>query len=238
MTLKKEENGRDSARSKRVPKNIEEFIADGWLEVIEVYIRRHYNLKDCLNTTEELVNDVLLSLIEKEYIEKYNEESEGAIDFQPYILIFTRNFISSRVKRENNTKNGQAILMANSLQNSLPEDESQMERGVTYVESVQLQEEVDFDFNLLLDDIRKDLKVWKAHSSVEWQGKEISRDPSTVFEFLLNDISVAEIANIFQTSNQFIYNLIKKIRMSETLAFYEVNCGNVRSPHRRRGRRK
>lgn len=208
-----------------VPKNIAEFIERGWDKKIFYRVSKH-KLRDTLNDPEEMVQDIMLSLISTDYLARYSPEKRS---FEVYIYIFVDNFIKKRLTKEN-TRNGRGIVSRASLENALPGNAADISSGVVYLETLKFAVTGDDTETVLFDEflseVREELiEKYKASSSVVYEGRELKRDPSTVLELVLEDNTVTEIAAMFNTSKQFIYNNLKKIRDTEAMKERKLRLG-------------
>ena len=198
------------------PKTFDEFIEQDWGTKILRRIKR-FDLRDCLNDPEELLQDIYVQLLKTDYIRRYDKTKNRS--FEVYIYTFVDNFLKGKYKREH-TKNGIGIVNKASLEYSMPENKDSFEKGVVYLENLNLFTTSDIEkveLESLFDRVREELSVYTASSSNVYEGVVFNRDPLTVFNLILSDHSVAEIATFFSTSSQFVYNLIKKIRESKSL---------------------
>lgn len=198
-----------AVRSPRlIPKNIEDFIQNGWDKQILFRIRT-FSLKDILNNEEELVQDIVLALLETDYLTRYNPERP----FTTYLYGFVDNFLKKRYNKEN-TVNGKKIVNYAGIEMTPPEGDPEFNGSKVYLDLLfaDSSEDADFDMKLLLEEIREELKKYKANSSAIFNGIELQRDALTVFNLIMEDFSVIDIARMLDTSRQYIYHLIKKIR--------------------------
>lgn len=192
------------------PQTIEELLNQGWGERIYSRIRR-FVLYDVCNNEDDLFQDIICLLLSTKYLERYNAEYNS---FEAYLYIFVDNYLKRKFTREN-TKNGKNIVTRSSLEISVPSDDYDYEPGVIFLETLlDATATVDsMDFNLNLQALKKKLSLkYKASSYVLYNGVEIPRDPTSVLQLLEADMTVAEIAEVFKTSKQFVYSLIKKVR--------------------------
>lgn len=199
-----------AANSQNYPRTVQEMLDQGWYEKILKKVRK-YNLNDILNTPEEIVQDVFTQILQSRYLERYDPNGRP---FEVYIYTLAINLVKKRGIREGST-NGRLIVNSNTLEYS-QEDNSQPQAGVTYLDRIE-QEELDDPFmdiemQDLIESTKRSLAEFKASSTIVKEGVEIQRDPATVFTLLLEGKSVPEIAEIFETSKQFIYILLGKIR--------------------------
>lgn len=188
-----------------VPKTVEELYSSGWKEYLLYHIRR-YNLNDINNSPEDVLQDMLLQMIRFDFLAKYDPERT---DFIKYLKIFIRNFMSKIYAKEHNTKHGDNIINAVSLVETT--DESGEADGRTMTFDLGGSSEGFEDYVCLIQSFEEDLKEIKATSTVLYHGKEIKRDPYTLYKLLVTGYSVKEIAEIFGTSKQFVYGLKKKL---------------------------
>lgn len=206
-----------------IPKTVEEFIEQGWLKKIKYKLMKS-KLRDVLNDPEDLTQDILSDLMKKDkttglnYIERFSPEIRS---FEVYIYVFVENFIKKKLAKEN-TRYGRGITNRASLESFLPSSETEIEKGVVYLDLLKCSQIPDESDMVLLDDVIKQVREeletsFKASSTSEFNGQIFNRDPLTVFNLILKDVSISEIAYIFGTSKQFIYNMRKKIATSETL---------------------
>ena len=205
------------------PRTVEEMIEQGWYEKILAKVRK-YKLNDILNTPEEIVQDIFLNIMSSKYLDRYNPELRS---FEVYIYTMVINSIKKRGMREG-SKNGRNIVNHSSLEYS-QDDNTDSSVGVSYIDHLENPEAQDpfkdVELQDLLEATRVSLRQFKASSSVVHDGVEYQRDAETVFNLLLDNKSVPEIAEIFQTSKQFIYILIQKIRDTpEMQEFYSEAC--------------
>lgn len=201
------------------PRTVEEMIEQGWYEKILAKVKK-YHLNDILNTPEEIVQDIFVNIMSSRYLERYNPEMRS---FEVYIYTMVINSIKKRGAREG-SKNGRNIVNHTSLEYSQSDDE-EMCAGITFLDRIENTEGQDAFREIELQDLfeatRQSLRAFKASSSVVYKGQVIQRDAETVFNLLLEDKTVPEIAEIFQTSKQFIYILLGKIRDTpEMQSFY------------------
>ena len=68
------------------------------------------------------------------------------------------------------------------------------------------------EYSLLCDELSKILSSYPAHSSNEFEGVVYQRDMRTVFSLLQQEYQPKEIAELFGTSVEFIYTLIRRMR--------------------------
>lgn len=199
--------------NKVYPKNMEEFIEQGWEQNIKYRIRA-FNLKDSLNNPEDLLQDVLLSLMQTHYIDRYSPDKGS---FKTYLYGFVDNLLKKRYNKEN-TRHGKFIVTAASLVLSSPESDAEFNGREVYAELIDsgVDEERGVIIRSIIEDIRKELKEkYKANSSHVYKGVKYDRDPLTVFNLLMKGLQVNEVAEVLGVSRQFIYHLVKQIRSTE-----------------------
>lgn len=198
-----------------IPKNVEELYASGWADFMRLKISR-YRLYDFCNSIEDIFQDMIVQMLNNNFIERYDPTGRP---FEVYLSVFIFNFMSKRYKKEH-SKSGRAIVLAKSLEDTSPKDDEGFDGSVEYLDKL-ADDAAEFEgFTLLVESMREDLKQFKANSSVVHEGIVYQRDPLTVFELILQGYNVAEIAEIFETSKQFVYLLMKKIRGCDTLKDY------------------
>ena len=143
----------------KTPTNIQEFIEFGWNKKLRYKINS-FHLNDSLNNPEDLENDIILSLIETDYISRFDPE-RGA--FSTYIYTFVDNFLKKRYNREN-TKNGSRIVQAARLEISAPDINSTWNGSTIYADLITTNE--DFTDKLLIeetiDSITHEIDTWTS----------------------------------------------------------------------------
>ena len=192
------------------PRTVDEMLEQGWYEKILKKVRK-YTLNDILNTPEEITQDIFLQIMNSSYLERFNPELRS---FEVYIYTLVINSIKKRGMREG-SNGGKNIVNHYSLEQS--QDDSEDQPGVAYLDRLENQILEDPFKEIMVDDLIQRTRVtlsnsFSASSTIVYNGKEINRDPLTVFNLILEDKTVPEIAEIFQTSKQFIYILLGKIR--------------------------
>lgn len=200
------------------PKDIKEFVTQGWEQNIRFRIRA-FNLKDSLNNPEDLVQDVLLALMETHYLDRYSPDKGS---FKTYLYGFVDNLLKKRFNKEN-TRHGKFIVSAASLVIAAPESDAEFNGREVFAELLDagIDDARTVEIHAAIAEIRKELKDnYVANSSFTYNGVEYQRDPLTVFDLLMEDYSVKEVSTMLDVSRQFIYHLMKKIR--ETEAFKDL----------------
>lgn len=197
------------------PRTVEEMLEAGWYDRILKKVKKA-NLKDVLNSPEELVQDVFLNIIKTDYLAKYDPEYRP---FNVYIYVMVNNLIKKRGIREG-TKGGKQIVNAVALEDTMDGDVPAS--NTVYLDLLDLEDDQDqVDDRLYIDSLveetRKSLQEFKASSTVEYDGKVLTREPSTVFELILNGKSVSEVAEMLKVSKQYIYVLLHKVRSTASM---------------------
>ena len=167
-----------------------------------------------MNNPEDLVQDILVALMQTDYISRYSLEKGP---FTTYIYGFTDNFLKKRFNKEN-TRHGKFIVSAASLVLASPESDAEFNGKEVYAELLDsgqdLQREV--VIHNVVEEIRRELREnYSANSSNEYNGVLYERDPLTVFNLLMEDKSVKDVSEILGVSRQFVYHLISKIKECE-----------------------
>lgn len=220
------------------PRTTQEMIDQGWYEKILAKVKK-YTLNDVVNSADDLVQEIFLQIESTKYLERFDAKQRN---FEVYIYVFVMNAVKKRGIREG-SKNGRMIVNHFSLESSQDENDP-TPAGKVFLD--RLEECVGNDdpfaevfVQELIEETRKSLAKYKASSTVEYNGEIIQRDPLTVFNYILEEKTVPEIAEIFNTSKQFIYDLLNKIRTTpEMTAFYEeMRAMNRISPKGRRRKR-
>lgn len=192
------------------PKDIQEFMDQGWTK--EIYYRiRVFNLKDALNNPEDLVQDILVSLMQTKYIDRYTVDKGS---FSTYIYGFIDNFLRKKYNKEH-TRHGKFIVSAASLVTGSPEAESEFDGREVYSDLIDSGIDIQREILIkeVIEEIRKELaENFEANSSYENNGVVYQRDPLTVFNLLMEGKVAKDIADILGVSCQFIYHLVSKIK--------------------------
>lgn len=202
----------------KIPATLEEFYTSGWANFVKLKISR-YNLKDINNSVEDIFQDMILQMSHYNYIENYDPEGRP---FEVYLTVFIFNFMSKRYKKEYGSKYGQLIVTAKGLEEGLPDDlKDSGVKAVEYLERMEDPQANFADYSVLVDSIKADLAQFKANSSVVHEGVKYDRDPQTVFNLLMEGDTIKEISEKFETSKQFVYLLLDKIRNCDSLKEYK-----------------
>ena len=201
----------------KIPATLEEFYTSGWANFVKLKISR-YNLKDINNSVEDIFQDMMIQMSKYRYIETYDPNGRP---FEVYLTVFVFNFMSKRYKKEYGSKYGQLIVSAKGLEEGLPDDlKDSGAKSVEYLERLEDESACFADYTALVESIKSDLSHFVAKSSVIHDGVKYDRDPLTVFKLLMEGDSVKEISEKFETSKQFIYLLLEKIRGCDSLKEY------------------
>lgn len=198
---------------KQYPKNMQEFIDQGWEQNVKFRIRA-FNLKDSLNNPEDLLQDVYLALLTTHYLDRYSPDKGS---FKTYLYGFVDNLLKKRFNKEN-TRHGKFIVSAASLVLSSPESDAEFNGREVFAELLDsgVDEERGVIVRSIIEDIKKELKEkYTANSEYEYNGKVYQRDPLTVFELLMQGLNVMDVAEILGVSRQFVYHLVKRIRETD-----------------------
>ena len=207
------------------PRTVEEMLEAGWYNKLLRKVSKA-NLKDILNTPEELVQDIFLQIIRSDYLSRYDPTYRP---FDVYIYAVADNLIRKRGTKEG-TKGGKKIVNAARIENSA--DDGKIEPNVVYLDYLELSDNLEaiedvYYMEQLIRSTKESLKDFKSSSSVEYNGEIVPRDPLTVFKYILDGKSVSEIADILQVSKQYIYVLIHKIRTVK--AMQELHTNSVKT---------
>ena len=186
------------------PRNVEELVRSSWYPKLKTLVS-NFHLNEPI---EDTLGDILLEMLEKKYLERW-EPSAGS--YSNWIYTFSANVCKKKYNRSN-TRGGLAIEGASSLHSSSENDDIPI--GVFFEETLQV-ESSDFDsadYSLLCDELSRILEAYPAHSSNVHQGVTYQRDMRTVFDLLRQEYQPKEIAELFGTSVEFIYTLIRRMR--------------------------
>lgn len=199
------------------PKNMQEFIDQGWEKFIQYRISA-FTLKDSLNNPEDLGQEILLSLLKTKYLDRFDPERGS---FKAYLYGFVDNFLKKKYNKEH-TRYGRYIVAAASLSQT-PSDEAVFDGTEVYVDLLPSEDDCETSVVIrsLIDDIRNELaQNFKASSSNVYQGKVYRRDPVTVFNLMIKGATVMDVAITLNVSRQFVYYLLKSIRTSQAYKIY------------------
>lgn len=199
------------------PKNMQEFIDQGWDRFIQYRIAA-FTLKDTLNNPEDLGQEILLSLLKTRYLDRY-DPSRGA--FKAYLFGFVDNFLKKKYNKEH-TRYGKYIVSAASLSQT-PSDDATFDGTEVYADLLPSEDDCEESvvIKTLIDDIRRELsEAYPASSANVFRGKVYQRDPVTVFNLMIDGASVMDVAMVLNVSRQFVYYLLKNIRASRAYQIY------------------
>lgn len=177
-----------------IPKNMEEFISQGWDKKIKYRLSK-LTLPPQTNI-EQLVQEILVALIETDYIIRYNE---AARSFEVYIYIFVENFIKKLALRQGLNSKGYGIVDRKNFE-GLMKDEDNFE-GVIYLAALGMADLYATEkeaYNELIEEIKKELESLKGTS------KETPKDPLVALQLLQEDKLVTMLADIvFKIKEKF-----------------------------------
>lgn len=200
------------------PRTVAALVESPWYQKIKTLV---VNFK--LNEpVEDTVNDILLDMMQKKYLERWDPKSGS---YSNWLYTFASNICRKKYNRSN-TRGGKAIEGAASITYTSSSDD--LVPGLFYEETLQVEDsepEVTFDFPALCAEIDSILSKYPAHSTNEFNGKVYQRDMLTVFHLLKQEFTPKEIAECFNTSIEFIYILIRRMRkllLSESKAVFEL----------------
>jgi RNA polymerase sigma factor (sigma-70 family) len=205
------------------PRTVEEMLEAGWYNKLLKKVSKA-NLKDILNTPEELVQDIFLQIMRSDYLSRYDPEYRP---FDVYIYAVADNLIRKRGAREG-TNGGKKIVNHITIRDALAEDGAP-EPNTLYLDTLDMPDcQEDAADKMYMDDLiestRKSLQEFKTRSKVEYDGELLKKDPATVFEYILAGKSVSDIAEIMQVSKQYIYVLIHRIRTVDAMQEFYQNA--------------
>ena len=199
------------------PRNMQEFIDQGWEKFIQYRIAA-FTLKDTLNNPEDLSQEILLSLLKTQYLDRYVPE-RGA--FKAYLFSFVDNFLKKKYNKEH-TRYGRYIVSAASLSQT-PAEDAPFDGTEVYADLLPSTEDCETSVMLrvLISAIRKELsESFTASSANVYNGKVYLRDPVTVFNLMIKGATVMDVATTLNVSRQFVYYLLKNIRSSKAYQLY------------------
>ena len=186
------------------PRNVEELVRSSWYSRLKTLVS-NFRLNEPI---EDTLGDILLEMLEKKYLERW-EPSAGS--YSNWIYTFSANVCKKKYNRSN-TKGGLAIEGASSIHSSAENDD--MPIGVFFEETLKVESK-DYDeaeYSLLCEELDRILSAYPAHSSNVHEGIVYDRDMKTVFKLLRQEYQPKEIAELFGTSVEFIYTLIRRMR--------------------------
>ena len=199
------------------PKNMQEFLDQGWVKNIHYRISA-FTLKDTLNNPDDLCQDILLSIMKTNYLDRYDPDKGP---FKSYLYGFVDNFLKKKYNKEH-TRHGKFIVAAASL-STLPPDDKEFDGTEVYADLIPSDDDCEShcEMRALIEDIRRELKNnFTANSSNVFNGTVYARDPVTVFNLMLDGATVMDVATILNVSRQFVYFLLKTIRTSDAYKIY------------------
>lgn len=186
------------------PRTVEQLVKSSWYPKLKTLVS-NFHLNEPI---EDTLGDILLEMLEKKYLERWVPSSGS---FSNWIYTFAANLCKKKYNRSN-TKGGIAIERASSIQ--VQSESENPPIGIFFEDTLEL-ESGDFDrveYALLCDELNKVLAEYPAHSSNVHKGITYNRDMRTVFNLLREEYQPKEIAELFGTSVEFIYTLIRRMR--------------------------
>jgi len=206
----------------KYPKSVAALVESPWYPKLKTLV---VNFK--LNEpVEDTLGDILLDMLEKKYLERWNPQAGS---YSNWLYTFAANICKKKYNRSN-TRGGKAIERAASITYTSESDD--LVPGVLFEETLQIEDgepEKTFDFDSLCDEIDRILAQYPAHSTNEFEGVEYARDMRTVFALIRQEYTPKEIAERFNTSIEFIYTLIRRMRsllLSESKMVSELRLLN------------
>lgn len=186
------------------PTTVEDLVKSSWYSKLRTLVS-NFHLNEPI---EDTIGDILLEMLEKNYLGRWNAKCGS---YSNWLYTFAANVCKKKYNRSN-SKGGRAIEGAATLQSSSENDDFTV--GVFFEETlnVEVEDNHSLDFNLLVEEIEKILSAYPAHSSNEHEGVVYNRDMKTVFTLLKDEYQPKEIAELFGTSVEFIYTLIRRMR--------------------------
>lgn len=194
------------------PKTPEELFKSNWKEKIR-FIIFNFHLNEPI---EDTLGDVFYFMVKRDYLAKWNPALGGS--FSTYIYKFVANLCCVKHHRSH-TVGGLAIEGARRLVTTTEDDKGSYipgtvdEERIYVVNNYDTSNEVSYDY--LVQSIERILAKprYKEHSYGEWNGEQIPRSMLQVFRYIeREDLDVKEIAQRFQTSQEFVYSLVRKMQ--------------------------
>lgn len=182
------------------PNSVEEFLASDWSNRVKTAIESFHLHED----PEDTMQDILVALHKINYLARW-DSTKGS--FSGWLYTFVNNILRIKYNRSN-TKGGRRIENAVSL-------DIESEDGDTFSDLIADSNFVSPDWSLILEEIRSILSTdeFAPCSSNIFEGIEYFRSALTVFDLIVyKGFSVVDISTRFNTSPQFIYSLLKRIR--------------------------
>lgn len=193
-----------------VPKNLEELYNSGWKDYMLYHIRK-YSLHDINHSPEDLLQDMMVQLAEKHYIENYDPEINP--EFTGYLHVFIRNFMSKPYNREHKSVHGSNIVNSVPIVQGGSADQSSQESNKSVVFDIPDSCGDFTNYVCLVESLENDLKEIKTRSKVDYSVDDnaLPRTPLTVYNLLRDGYDIKEIAKLFGTSKQAVYTIRQKI---------------------------
>lgn len=183
------------------PSTVEELVHSIWYSKLKTLIR-NFHLHE---PEEDTLNDILLQMLEKKYLERW-DANHGS--FSNWLYTFASNICRKKYNRSN-TLGGRAIENAASIVYAASDD---FQPSRCYEERLATAFP-NFDYSVFVNQISTILQKYPAHSSNVVDGVEYKRDMQTAFLLLAKDFNVKEVSELFGTSSEFVYTLVRKMRV-------------------------
>ena len=194
------------------PKTAEELFKSDWKEKIR-FIIFNFHLNEPI---EDTLGDVFYFMVKRDYLAKWNPALGGS--FSTYIYKFVANLCCVKHHRSH-TVGGLAIEGARRLVTTTEDAKGSYVPGTVDEERIDVVNNYDtsneVSYAYLVQSIERILAKprYKEHSYGEWKGEQIPRSMLQVFRYIeREDLDVKEIAQRFQTSQEFVYSLVRKMQ--------------------------
>lgn len=187
------------------PKSVAALVESPWYPKLKTLVA-NFKLNEPI---EDTLGDIMLDMLQKKYLERWNPQSGS---YSNWLYTFAANVCRKKYNRSN-TRGGKAIEGAAAITYTSATDD--LTPGVFYEETLQVEDntqEKTFDYASLCEEIDNILAQYPAHSTNEFEGVVYERDMRTVFALMRQDFTPKEIAERFNTSIEFIYTLIRRMR--------------------------
>ena len=193
------------ATQSQYPTTVEDLVKSPWYQKLKTLVK-NFRLNEPL---EDTLGDIFVAMLEKEYLSRW---SPKAGSYSNWVYTFAANVCKKKYNRSN-SKGGRAIEGAATLQSTSNDNEDSV-IGIFFEERLNAEQADDrgYDYNLLVEEIEKILSAYPAYSSNTHEGVTYQRDMKTVFSLLKDEFQPKEIAVLFDTSVEFIYTLIRRMR--------------------------
>lgn len=194
------------------PKTAEELFMSDWKEKIK-FIIFNFHLNEPI---EDTLGDVFYFMVKRDYLAKWNPALGGS--FSTYIYKFVANLCCVKHHRSH-TVGGLAIEGARRLVTTTEDDKGSYVPGTVDEERIGVVNNYDTSNEVSYAYLVKSIEIilakprYKEHSYGEWKGEQIPRSMLQVFRYIEHeDLDVKEIAQRFQTSQEFVYSLVRKMQ--------------------------